>query len=60
MEDTYNLLGHTLRKALGLIARKPGRGLSEIAREADASLVGGSSLKAALRRPYWSNYGSVN
>jgi len=48
VEDTYNLLGHALRKALGVIARKPRRGLAEIATEADASLVGGSSLKAAL------------
>jgi hypothetical protein len=52
MEDTYNLLGHALRKALGLIARKPGRGLREIAAEASASWVGGSSLKAALDRDW--------
>jgi hypothetical protein len=48
VEDTYNLLGHALRKALGVIARKPGRGLAEIATEAGASLLGGSSLKSAL------------
>ena len=48
VEDTYNLLGHALRKALGVIARQQGRGLAEIATEADASLVGGSSLKGAL------------
>lgn len=48
VEDTYNLLGHALRKALGVIARKPGRGLADIAAEAGASLVGSSSLKAAL------------
>src|SRR2546430_5623981 len=47
VEDTYNLLGHALRKALGVIARKPRRGLAEIAPPADARLVGGSSLKAA-------------
>jgi len=52
VEDTYNLLGHALRKALGVIARKPGRGLAEIATEADASLLGGSSLKAALDRDW--------
>lgn len=52
VEDTYNLLGHALRKALSVIARKPGRGLPEIATEADASLVGGSSLKAALDRDW--------
>src|SRR5258708_18843095 len=48
VEDTYNLLGHALRKALGVIARQQGRGLAEIATEADASLVGGSSLKRAM------------
>lgn len=48
VEDTYNLLGHALRKALSVIAGQQGRGLAEIAREADARLVGGSSLKAAL------------
>jgi len=50
VEDTYNLLGHALRKALSVIARKPRRGLTEIATQADASLLGGSSLKAALDR----------
>ncbi len=48
VEDTYNLLGHALRKALGVIARQQGRGLTEIAEEAGAGLLGGSSLKAAL------------
>lgn len=48
VEDTYNLLGHALRKALGVIARQQGRGLAEIATEAKASVVSGSSLKAAL------------
>jgi Transposase DDE domain/Transposase domain (DUF772) len=48
VEDTYNLLGHALRKALGLIARQQGRGLADIATEAGASLISGSSLKAAL------------
>ncbi len=48
MEDTYNLLGHALRKALGVIARQQGRELTEIASEANAVLVAGSSLKAAL------------
>src|ERR671922_1299907 len=48
VEDTYNLLGHALRKALGVMARQQGRGLSEIADEAGASLVAGASLKAAL------------
>jgi transposase len=48
VEDTYDLLGHTLRKALGVMARKPRRRPAEIATQADASLLGSSSLKAAL------------
>src|SRR5262245_32129378 len=48
VEDTYNLLGHALRKALGVIARQQGRGLADLAAESGASLVGGVSLKAAL------------
>jgi len=48
VEDTYNLLGHALRKALGVIAREQGRALAAIAQEADAALVAGSSLKAAI------------
>jgi len=47
-EDTYNLLGHALRKALGVIARQQGRGLRAMAEEAGASLVAGPSIKAAL------------
>jgi len=48
VEDTYNLLGHALRKALGVIARQQGRGLADVASETGASLVGEVSLKAAL------------
>ncbi len=48
VEDTYNLLGHALKKALGVIARQQGRELTEIASEMDADLVAGSSLKTAL------------
>src|SRR5207302_2390318 len=48
VEDTYNLLGHALRKALGVIARQQGRELADLAREAGAEVVGASSLKAAL------------
>jgi len=36
VEDTSNLVGHALRKALGVIARQPGRGLAELAAEAGA------------------------
>jgi transposase len=45
VEDTYNLMGHALRKALGVVARQQGRGL---AAEVGAPVLGGSSLKAAL------------
>lgn len=48
VEDTYNLLGHALRKALSVIARQQGRGLTAVAEEAGAALLGNSSLKAAL------------
>lgn len=48
VEDTYNLLGHALRKALGVMARQQGRELAALAEEAGASVVAGSSLKAAL------------
>ena len=48
VEDTYNLLGHALRKALGVIACQQGRGLADLAAEVGAELVAGSSLKAAL------------
>ena len=52
VEDTYNLLGHALKKALGVIARQQGRGLAEVATEAGAPIVGGPSLKAALDRDW--------
>ena len=49
VEDTYNLLGHALRKAVSVLARQQGRGLAETAAEAGAAVVGGpQSLKAAL------------
>src|SRR5215471_11394240 len=49
VEDTYNLLGHALRKALGVIARQQGRGLADLAAEAGVPLLDGTrSLKAAL------------
>ncbi|MGH2408747.1 MAG: transposase, partial [Chloroflexota bacterium] len=52
VEDTYNLLGHALRKALSVIARQQGRGLAEVAAEAGAPVIGGTSLKAALDRDW--------
>ncbi len=49
VEDTYNLLGHALKKALGVIAGQQGRGLAEVAKEAGAPvLTEAGSLKAAL------------
>ena len=48
VEDTYNLLGQALRKALGVIAGQQGRGLADVASETGASVVGDLSLKAAL------------
>lgn len=48
VEDTYNLLGHALRKAGEVIARDQKQDLSTIASQAGASLMSGSSLKAAL------------
>jgi hypothetical protein len=48
VEDTYNLLGHALRKAVGVIARPQGRELPTVANEVGAPLGSGSSLKAAL------------
>jgi hypothetical protein len=48
VEDTYNLLGHALRKALGVLARQQGRGLAAVATEVGADLLTGASLKAAL------------
>lgn len=48
VEDTYNLLGHALRKALELIARQQQQKLETLASQAGASIIAGDSLKAAL------------
>jgi transposase len=48
VEDTLNLLGHALRKAVGMIARHQGREVAAVAGAAGAPLLGASSLKAAL------------
>jgi len=48
VEDTYNLLGHALRKALNIIADEKKQELEAIATQSGASLMAGSSLKAAL------------
>ena len=48
VEDTYNLLGHALKKAIGVIANQQGRELAEVAQDIGIDIVAGSSLKAAL------------
>lgn len=48
VEDTYNLLGHALKKALRVIADQQGWELVEVAPIAGGDLLLGSSLKAAL------------
>jgi hypothetical protein len=48
VEDTYNLLGHALRKALEVIAKEQQQDLATIAESANADILAGSSLKAAL------------
>jgi hypothetical protein len=48
VEDTLNLLGHAVRKAVGLAARALGTLAEAIVEEAGLGLVGHSSLKAAL------------
>lgn len=48
VEDTFNLLGHAMRKALRIMARQMGRELAQVATEAGAALVASSSLKAVL------------
>ena len=48
VEDTLNLLGHVLRKAVGRAARELGASGEAILEEAGLLLVGHSSLKAGL------------
>ncbi len=49
VEDTLNLLGHALRKAVGMIARHQGREVAQVTAAAGAPLLGATtSLKAAL------------
>ncbi len=52
VEDTFNLMGHALRKALGVIAVLQGRGQAAgtavVAMQAGAPQLAASSLKAAL------------
>ena len=52
VEDTINLLGHALRKVVGVLARQQGWGLAEgtrvLAEQAGTPELAASSLKAAL------------
>ncbi len=48
VEDTYNLLGHALRKALEVIAQNYQQDLATVAASAGAEIVTRNSLKAAL------------
>ncbi len=52
VEDTYNSLGHALKKVMRVVADQQGRGLGEVAQEARAELVCSTSLKAALDRDW--------
>jgi Transposase DDE domain/Transposase domain (DUF772) len=56
VEDTINLMGHALRKALGVIAVLQGRGqaagIAIVAAQAGVPQLAASSLKAALDRDW--------
>jgi hypothetical protein len=52
VEDTYNLIGHALKKVMRVVADQQERGLVEVAQEAGAELICGSSLKAVLDRDW--------
>jgi transposase len=56
VEDTFNLMGHALRKALGVIAVLQGRGqaagITLLAQQAGTPQLAASSLKAALDRDW--------
>ncbi len=52
VEDTYNLVGHALKKVMRVVADQQGRELMEVGKEAGAEVVCGTSLKAALDRDW--------
>ncbi len=52
VEDTYNLIGHALKKILSVVAEQQGRELVEVGYEAGADVVCGTSLKATLDRDW--------
>jgi hypothetical protein len=49
---TYNLIGHALNKALRLVAKQRGEPVTDVGHEAEAELICGPSLKAALDRDW--------
>ncbi len=52
VEDTYNLVGHALKKIIRVVADQQERELADVASEAGAELVCGSSLKTVLDRDW--------
>jgi Transposase domain (DUF772)/Transposase DDE domain len=52
VEDTYNLIGHALKKAIQIVADQQERELVEVGREAGAEMICATSLKAALDRDW--------
>jgi hypothetical protein len=52
VEDTYNLIGHALKKAMRMVADQRGGDLAEVGNEAGAEMVCGPSLKAVLDRDW--------
>lgn len=52
VEDTHNLIGHALKKALRLVAKQRGETVADIGHSAGAQIVCGPSLKAALDRDW--------
>jgi hypothetical protein len=52
VEDTYNLIGHALKKVMRVVADQQERELIEVGKEAGAEMVCGTSLKAALDRDW--------
>ncbi|GHO50612.1 IS1182 family transposase [Ktedonospora formicarum] len=52
VEETCNLVGHALKKVMRVVAEQQKRDLVEVAKEAGAELICGSSLKAALDRDW--------
>jgi hypothetical protein len=52
VEDTYNLVGHALKKVMRVVADQQGRELADVATEAGAEMVCATSLKAVLDRDW--------